>query len=258
MLEALAAIGGSLLSGYLNNSAASDRQEDAQKFSAEQFASRYQTTVKDMQAAGLNPMLAYSQGGGSPPTSSAASSSGYADIGSNINQSRINSAQIALLEANAQKAKAETANVEADTQVKLQQPAVQAAQVSQLGASAAQSQATSDQIRQNLTAWEVTYSKLQAERDQAYQRLQTMGYENASARAQAQVDVNSVNSRIDALKASASNLKSQAVITGLDVPRALNEAAFEKAASDAAGSKGVGIAGRVIQGAAAAKRILGK
>jgi len=40
----------------------------ANAFSAQQFATRYQTTTKDMEAAGLNPMLAYSQGGGSPPT----------------------------------------------------------------------------------------------------------------------------------------------------------------------------------------------
>jgi len=49
---------------------ASNRQaaSQAQDFSAQQFATRYQTTVKDLEAAGLSPTLAYSQGGGSPPT----------------------------------------------------------------------------------------------------------------------------------------------------------------------------------------------
>ena len=50
------------------NQANTDIANQANQFSAQQFATRYQTTVKDLQAAGLNPMLAYSQGGGSPPT----------------------------------------------------------------------------------------------------------------------------------------------------------------------------------------------
>ena len=37
-------------------------------WSADQYGSRYQTMVKDMQAAGLNPMLAYSQSPGSSPS----------------------------------------------------------------------------------------------------------------------------------------------------------------------------------------------
>lgn len=35
-------------------------------FNAEQYAKRYQTTVQDLKAADLNPMLAYGQGAGSP------------------------------------------------------------------------------------------------------------------------------------------------------------------------------------------------
>ena len=67
---------GSIGSGLLDNLFANRRQEDQQVFNAQQFATRYQTTVKDMQAAGLNPMLAYSQGGGSGASSGTASSSG--------------------------------------------------------------------------------------------------------------------------------------------------------------------------------------
>lgn len=52
--------------------AAQQNQANAQAFSAQQYASRYQTTVKDLQAAGLNPMLAVSQGPGSAPVGQAA------------------------------------------------------------------------------------------------------------------------------------------------------------------------------------------
>ena len=55
-------IGGGLLSligTNMQNQAAWDRQAEANRFSAQQFATRYQTTVQDLKAADLNPMLAY-------------------------------------------------------------------------------------------------------------------------------------------------------------------------------------------------------
>ena len=49
--------------------AAQANQAAANAFSAQQYATRYQTTVKDLQAAGLNPMLAVANGPGSAPSS---------------------------------------------------------------------------------------------------------------------------------------------------------------------------------------------
>jgi len=56
----------SFIGGERRNDAQAEQAAIANAFSAQQFATRYQTTVKDMAAAGLNPMLAYSQGGGPP------------------------------------------------------------------------------------------------------------------------------------------------------------------------------------------------
>lgn len=49
------------------NDARADVANEANAFSASQYATRYQTQVKDMEAAGLNPMLAYMQSPGSSP-----------------------------------------------------------------------------------------------------------------------------------------------------------------------------------------------
>jgi hypothetical protein len=54
------------------NQAAAQRQDAANAFNAQQYATRYQTTVKDLQEAGLNPMLAYGQGAGTPIPANAA------------------------------------------------------------------------------------------------------------------------------------------------------------------------------------------
>jgi len=63
-----AAWGAGLGAGIDTNAANADRADAANAWSAAQYASRYQTTVDDLKAAGLNPMLAYSQGAGSAPT----------------------------------------------------------------------------------------------------------------------------------------------------------------------------------------------
>jgi hypothetical protein len=115
---------------YLGQSSANQSNRDlmnqANAFSQEQFATRYQTTVKDLQAAGLNPMLAYAQGGGSAPTSSSpprmenaignAVSSGLA-----ASQSMNAVLQNNLLRAQTQKADTEADNIQADTVNKLDQ-----------------------------------------------------------------------------------------------------------------------------------------
>jgi hypothetical protein len=75
MGDLIGGIASSLIGGVANlfgtqqtNQANTDIANSANQFSAQQFANRYQTTVKDLEAAGLNPMLAYGQGGGSPPS----------------------------------------------------------------------------------------------------------------------------------------------------------------------------------------------
>lgn len=75
VFKGLTGIVGSVLGGAADisgqrsaNQANMDMMNQANAFSAQQFATRYQTTVKDLEAAGLNPMLAYGQGGGSPPS----------------------------------------------------------------------------------------------------------------------------------------------------------------------------------------------
>lgn len=125
--------GSAVLGGLLDSSKASDRQDDAQQFSAQQYATRYQTTVKDLQAAGLSPMLAYGQGPGSAPSSSAASvGSNFSNVGSVINQARLNNAQIA--------------NIEADTENKAAQGRLIDAQAAAANASASQSNASVSQL----------------------------------------------------------------------------------------------------------------
>lgn len=114
MLGELFSVGSTLL----NHALASSRQDDAQSFSAQQFATRYQTSVKDMEAAGLNPALAYQQGGGSPPSSTAASSSG-GDVGAIHLQSKMNSAQIANIQADTANKEAEAYKIRAETQAQL-------------------------------------------------------------------------------------------------------------------------------------------
>jgi len=102
----------SVFGGERRNTAQAEQAQQANAFSAQQFASRYQTTVKDMEAAGLNPMLAYSQGGGSPPSGQQAQMQDTITPGvESFNRTRSTAAQNAVQNA-------QVKNIEADTENK--------------------------------------------------------------------------------------------------------------------------------------------
>lgn len=93
-----------------------DAAEAANAFSAQQYASRYQTTVKDMQAAGINPMLAYGSGPGNAPSGQMAQVPNSAHgVNEAFNQSKVTDAQVRLMEAQASAASAQAAKTLAET-----------------------------------------------------------------------------------------------------------------------------------------------
>lgn len=114
MWGAIIGAGASLLGGALSNSAQSRANQaninlnrenrDWQEYMSN---SAYRRAVEDMKAAGLNPMLAYSQGGASSPNSSAATVQPEAAMGEAVNSagSRImQAASLKKLQAEAESA----------------------------------------------------------------------------------------------------------------------------------------------------------
>lgn len=118
--------GASLLGTYLTNDQSASNAASAQAFSAQQYASRYQTQVKDMEAAGLNPMLSYMnappgspQGVNAPVQNYASAVQAFNDTrstDSNINlqssQADLNQAQSQLVDTTVAKVSAETRNLD--------------------------------------------------------------------------------------------------------------------------------------------------
>jgi hypothetical protein len=112
----------SYLSGQKTNEANQEIAASNNAWSAEQYAKRYQTQVKDIQAAGLNPMLAYSQSPGSAPSAqqvvfqnpmSAASEGMRAVSGAaqSLSSAKQADTQVKQIEATVDKIKEETKNI---------------------------------------------------------------------------------------------------------------------------------------------------
>lgn len=111
--------------------AAEERQNDQQEFNRDEafkqrdweermYSQRYQMQVKDLQSAGLSPLLAYHQGAPSAPSGASATSGiaspGGSNLGPALTASVMSASQVALNEALRDKTTAEAGKVHAEEQ----------------------------------------------------------------------------------------------------------------------------------------------
>lgn len=88
----LGSIAGSVLGSAVQNHYNSANAAQANAWNVENYKHRYQWAVDDMRAAGLNPILAATNGIGGSISGASAASVGMSDIGSTMNSSRAASA----------------------------------------------------------------------------------------------------------------------------------------------------------------------
>lgn len=153
-----AVAGGAALLGALDqNSSNKGIAEDNRTFQANMSNTSYQRAVKDMQAAGLNPMLAYSQGGASTPAGSTATMVNAVGEGVNSGFAAYSRGKEAeLIDANIKK-------VQADTEVSRTQAAVLSETIPKLRAEVHQSTASAAALNQSVDKMRSEIANLNAQ-----------------------------------------------------------------------------------------------
>lgn len=116
--SALISAGSSILGGLFGGSSNKKAAQAQMEWQERMRATQYQTAVEDMKKAGLNPMLAYSQGGAG--NLSGASYSVDPTIGTQAVSSAL---QAKLNEATIKNMREQNSNIQADTKVKQAQEA---------------------------------------------------------------------------------------------------------------------------------------
>lgn len=135
-----------------------DEASTARGWQEQMRGTQYQTAVKDMQAAGLNPMLAYHMGGAGTPSGATASSSPAmaASPGHSSAAAMQTASQIRLNEAAADKVEAETARVEDERNLLRAQTGATNVSAQKMGQEIKESLERMEKIRQDVITGQFT------------------------------------------------------------------------------------------------------
>ena len=154
--DAIIGAGIGLIGGLFQNSSQSAMADKQMKFQERMDNTKYQRTMADMKAAGLNPMLAYSQGAASAPSGAQAQVSNVGDSVVRGMQGSVSSAAQSML------MKEQLRNLTEDSKLKISQQASALAQAKAANANSAMTTALIGPTAQK-AVWDATQSQIQSE-----------------------------------------------------------------------------------------------